>query len=267
MSEIRFTDGAGYERYMGMWSRLIGQTFIDWLVPPGGWRWLDVGCGNGAFTELLIERCAPASVTGVDPSEAQLAFARLRPGTRGAEFVQGNAMSLQFPNAAFDAAAMPLVIVFVPDPAAGVAEMVRVVRPGGTVAAYMWDPEAGGFPYGALMAEMRAMDLPVPTPPSPDASRSDMLRDLWTTAGMVDIRAREISVARTFADFAEYWTTIQLSASIGPTLRDLAASDPERLGAIETKMRELLRPDSNGRITYTSRANAIAGHLGERGQR
>ena len=68
-TEIRFDDGAAYERYMGKWSQLAGEAFLDWLAPAPGLRWLDVGCGNGAFTEMLAERCAPASVKGIDPSE------------------------------------------------------------------------------------------------------------------------------------------------------------------------------------------------------
>ena len=80
VSEIRFDDGASYERYMGVWSRLVGETFLSWLAPSPGLRWIDIGCGNGAFTEQIVERCAPAEVQGVDPSEAQLVFARSRPG-------------------------------------------------------------------------------------------------------------------------------------------------------------------------------------------
>ena len=76
---IRFDDGAAYERFMGKWSQLASETFLDWLAPEPGLRWLDVGCGNGAFTEMLVERCAPVSVQGIDPCEAQLAFARTRP--------------------------------------------------------------------------------------------------------------------------------------------------------------------------------------------
>ncbi len=76
-STIRFDDGNAYEEYMGKWSQLAGGTFLDWLAPKTGLRWLDVGCGNGAFTEMLIERCAPVSVEGIDPSEAQLAYAPL----------------------------------------------------------------------------------------------------------------------------------------------------------------------------------------------
>jgi SAM-dependent methyltransferase len=90
---IRFDDGATYERYMGKWSQLVGDTFLDWLAPKSGLRWLDVGCGNGAFTETLVDRRAPVSVQGIDPSEGQLAFARTRPASRVAQFRQGDAMA------------------------------------------------------------------------------------------------------------------------------------------------------------------------------
>ena len=124
------------ERMMGVWSRAAGEVFLDWVAPRPGLRWIDVGCGNGAFTELLVERCAAAEVQGIDPSDAQLTFARARPAARVAEFRQGDAMALPFSEGRFDAAIMALVIFFVPDPGKGVAEMARVVRPGGTVATY-----------------------------------------------------------------------------------------------------------------------------------
>lgn len=145
--EIRFVDGAAYEEGMGRWSLLAGNVFLDWLAPATGLRWIDVGCGSGAFTELLVERFAPGEAQGIDPSSAQLAFARQRPGARGASFQVGDAMALPFAENRFDAAVMALVIFFVPDPDKGVAEMVRVVTPGGMVAAYAWDMAGGGFPF------------------------------------------------------------------------------------------------------------------------
>src|SRR5215469_13707834 len=121
-----FTDGEAYERLMGRWSRKVGKLFLDWLDAPKSLSWLDVGCGNGAFTEEIIARCAPAKVTAVDPSEGQLGYAQTRPGAKLAEFRVADAQSLPFENRDFDVVAMALAISFIPDPAKAVAEMVRV---------------------------------------------------------------------------------------------------------------------------------------------
>ena len=255
--QIRFDDGAAYERYMGRWSQLVGEIFLDWMAPPSGLRWLDVGCGNGAFTEMLVERCSPSAVTGIDPSEAQLAFARTRPALRAAEFRQGDAMALPVGDDTFDAAVMPLVIFFVPDPAKGVAEMARVVRPGGIVAAYAWDMGGGGFPYHALQVEMRALGAAVSVPPSPGASRIDALRDVWTGAGLQSVQTREIAVQRTFADFDDYWATLFGGPSVRPALAAMTSEDRARL---EARMRARLTADAAGRITHSARANAVLGH-------
>ena len=257
-NQIRFDDGAAYERYMGKWSQLAGAAFLDWLAPAPGLRWLDVGCGNGAFTEMLVERCAPASVQGIDPSEAQLAYARTRSASNVAQFRQGDAMAQPFPNDAFDVAVMPLVIFFVPDPAKGVAEMARVVCPGGTVAAYAWDMPGGGFPYEALHFEMREMGLAVPTPPNPAASKIDTMRDLWIDAGLEAVETREINVQPIFADFDDYWATILGGPSVGPILAALAS---EKLDLLKARMHAHLPADATGRITYSARANAVKGRV------
>lgn len=256
--QIRFTDGASYERYMGRWSQLAGERFLAWLAPKPGLRWLDVGCGNGASTEMLVERCAPASVHGIDPSEAQLAYARTRPTSRMAQFRQGDAMAVPYPDDSFDAAVMALVIFFVPDPAKGVAEMVRLVCPGGIVAAYAWDMPGGGFPYATLQAEMRAMGVAVPVPPSVNASRIEVMQDLWTGAGLDAVETREISVQRTFADFDDYWAAILGGPSVGP---QLAAMSAEQIALLKGRMRPHLPADAAGRITYGARANAVKGDV------
>jgi SAM-dependent methyltransferase len=255
---IQFNDGASYERYMGKWSQLAGEGFLDWLAPEPGLRWLDVGCGNGAFTEMLIERCAPASVQGIDPSEAQLAFARARPASRVAQFRQADAMALPFSDDTFDAAVMALVIFFVPDPARGVAEMARVVGPGGIVSAYAWDMVGGGFPYEALRAEMRGLGVAVPLPPSPEASRIEALEQLWRGAGLEAVAVREIAVQRTFTDFEDYWTAIRGGPSVAPKL---AAMAPEELALLKGRMRARLPADAAGHITYGARANAVKGRV------
>jgi len=259
--QIRFDDGAAYERYMGWWSQLAGDAFLDWIALPPRLRWLDVGCGNGAFTEMLVDRCAPVSVEGIDPSEGQLAYARVRPASRVAQFRQGDAMALPFNDDTFDAAVMPLVIFFVPDPARGVAEMTRVVNRGGLVAAYAWDMPGGGFPYHGLQEEMRALGVAVPMPPSPGASSMDAMHDLWIGAGLTAVDTRVIRVERTFVDFDDYWTTILG----GPSVRAaLASMTPEQIVVLNTRMRGRLPADTRGRIVCKASANAVKGRVGKR---
>jgi ubiquinone/menaquinone biosynthesis C-methylase UbiE len=257
-SQIRFDDGAGYERMMGKWSRLAGEVFLDWLKPPSGLRWIDVGCGNGAFTELLAERCAPAEIQGVDPSEAQLAYARARHSAGIAQFQKDDAMALPFADNSFDAATMALVIFFVPEPPAAIAEMARVVRPGGLVASYAWDMENGGFPNEPILAEMRAMGLSPTRPPSPAASRSENLRALWSGAGLDRIETREITVQRTFADFDDFWGAALLGASIKATV---ATMTPEQLEHLKESVRTQLGADHRKPVTLGARANAILGRV------
>ncbi|OYV36614.1 MAG: hypothetical protein B7Z80_15090 [Rhodospirillales bacterium 20-64-7] len=152
-----FDDGAAYERLVGRWSRRVGETFLDWLAVPPQALWLDVGCGTGAFSEEIALRTAPAAIHGIDPSEAQLAYARSR--LAGADFRAGVAGSLPYDDQAFDAATMALVIAFVPDPERAVAEMARVVRPGGLVAAYMWDIDGGHTPIEPILAALRSLGV------------------------------------------------------------------------------------------------------------
>jgi ubiquinone/menaquinone biosynthesis C-methylase UbiE len=258
--EIRFEDGAGYEQVMGRWSRIAGTIFLDWTAPPRGWRWLDVGCGNGAFTELLVERCAPTEVHGIDPSPAQLDYAKKRAAARLAQFQQGSALALPFERDRFDAATMALVIFFVPDPAKGVAEMARVVRPGGQVAAYAWDFPGGGFPYEAIRAEIAAAGVTPVAPPSADASRIEALRALWQAAGLEGVETREIAVERRFADFEEFWAAGLLSAGIRATLATMA---PEAAATLKERVRERLPADAAGGITVGARANAVKGRVKE----
>jgi SAM-dependent methyltransferase len=256
--QIRFDDGAAYERAMGPWSRLAGEIFLDWLAPPSGLRWIDVGCGNGVVTELIVKRCAPAELRAIDPSEQQLAFARTRPGARMAQFGHGDAMALPFAEDRFDAAMMALVVFFVPEPAKGVAEMVRVVRPGGMVATYAWDMLGGGFPLEPIRIEMNALGLKLPTPPRPEASRMDVLRDLWAGAGLAAIETREITVRRTFVDFDDFWTTGLMHASWQAIAEAMVPGD---LDALRSRVHAKLAADAAGRITCSARANAIKGRV------
>lgn len=255
---IRFDNGAAYERYMGKWSQLAGGAFLDWLAPAPGLRWLDVGCGNGAFTEMFATRCSPSVIAGIDPSEPVLAYARSRPALHAARILRGDAMALPFPDASFDIAVMPLVIFFVPEPARGVNEMVRVVAPGGVVCAYSWDMLGEGFPYRHLREELCNMGFATPEAPSNDASRPEVLLQLWQGAGLTAIQSRRFTVERTYADFDDYWATVLGGPSSSAALRAL---QPEDIARLQQRLRRRLPSDSAGRITFAVHANAIQGRV------
>ncbi len=255
--QIRFEDGVAYEQMMGIWSRLAGDVFLDWLAPPQDLRWIDIGCGNGCFTELLVERCAPAEVQGIDPSAGQLAFARERSEKSIAAYCLGDAEALPFSDDRFDAATMALVIFFLPNPVKGIAEMIRVVRPGGIVAAYAWDMLGGGFPLDPLLIELRGIGATVPVPPSAAISQIDAMKNLWIEAGLGAVATREIRVQRTFTGFDEFWNTAQ-SSSFGKVV---AAMPPDDVELVKTRTRPRLPADGEGRVTYEARANAITGRV------
>src|SRR5690349_17077385 len=154
MTEIHvpFDDGDAYDRYMGRWSRAIGEKFLQWLDPPAHLRWLDVGCGTGAFTKLVLDRTAPNSIIGMDPSPAQVAHARRTVMAPQVEFQEGSASHLPFETGAFDAVASALVIHFFDDRRQAFREMLRVTKSGGIVAGYTWRKSATiiDAPYGPL---------------------------------------------------------------------------------------------------------------------
>lgn len=254
-----FTDGAAYERMMGRWSRVTGEGFLDWLALPRGLHCLDVGCGNGAFTEVLIARCAPAAIAAVDPSEEQIAYARTRPGTKAAQFHVGDAQKLPFEAGSFDAALMALVLVFLSDPAKAPAEMARVVRPGGWVATYMWDVPAGGVPVHPLYTAMKSLGITPGAPPSPDASRREVMEELWKNAGLQSVETRVIRIPVAFSDFDDFWDST--TQPIGPQGKLIAAMPPARREQLRNRVRELLPTAADGRIAYEAFANAVKGRV------
>ena len=256
--QIRFEDGAAYERMMGTWSRLAGDIFLEWLAPRKGLKWIDVGCGNGAFTELIVANGAPAEVHGIDPSDGQLAYAGARSGAAMAKFRKGGAMALPFADRTFDVAIMALVIFFIPEPATGVAEMVRVVAPGGAVAAYAWDMAGGGFPLQPVQTELQAMGFAPLRPPSSDVSKMDALQRLWKGAALVDVETRRIDVQRSFADFDDFWSASTLGSSIAPVVASMAPDDLKRL---REAVRARMPTDDAGRVVYGAWANAIKGRV------
>jgi len=251
-----FADGKAYERLMGRWSRLVGDKFVDWLDPPKNLQWLDVGCGNGAFTEVLIARCAPAGVIGVDQSEGQLAFARGRPGTKGAEFRVADAHALPFVDNGFDAATMALVVAFLADPIKAARELARVVRPGGVVATYMWEfPD--GFTLAPLAAAMKDLGLTPPQRPNVEASRRDAMRAIWKEAGFTALETEVIRIRVSFSSFEDFWDSN--TVPVGPSGKALSALSPSARDQLRTLLRERLPIAADGSIAYGAFANAVRG--------
>lgn len=254
-----FSDGKAYERIMGRWSRLAGDQFIDWLGLPKGLRWLDVGCGNGAFTEVLVERTAPAEVIGIDPSEGQLAYARTRPGVKSAKFQTADAQALPFADGSFDVATMALVIVFVPDPARAVSEMARVVRPGGCVASYMWDIPGGGLPLEPIHKALKSRGVESPNPPGFANSSGDAMRALWERAGLRSVESRVIPITATYSSFDDFWESN--SVPVGPAGQAIHKLAPAEREQLKADLRKRLPEGPDGRISYEAFANAVKGRV------
>ena len=250
-----FDDGAAYERLMGRWSRLVGAVFIDWLEVPTGLSWLDVGCGNGAFTEVMVAGAAPAGVQGIDPSEAQIAYARGRAPLTRAEFRVGGAEALPFADASVDVAVMALVITFVTNPAKAVGEMVRVVKPGGLVATYMWDIMGGCFPLEPLRAGLLAITGDAPRSPGAEVSQKAELRRLWTEAGLEAVETREIEIEVAYRDFDDFWDSNMALAT--PIVQKVRALSPADLDRLKSNLRQSLQKGADGRIAFAARANAV----------
>jgi ubiquinone/menaquinone biosynthesis C-methylase UbiE len=255
-----FTDGAAYERFMGRWSQIVGVKFIEWLATPKGLRWLDVGCGNGAFSEVLISSCPPSELHGIDPSEPQIAYAKSRVPNAVAQFRVGDGQNLPFDDASFDIATMALVISFVPDPDKAVAEMARVVRPGGWVASFMWDAPGGGLPASPIAAAARELGLTSQTPVVLDGVYSfDQLRAVWEGAGLEKIETQRIDISITYENFDDLWESNQLLATPTSTMvSKLTASERERL---KSHLYDTLPRDDVGQITSGAFVNAIKGKV------
>jgi ubiquinone/menaquinone biosynthesis C-methylase UbiE len=253
-----FSDGKIYERMMGRWSKLVGRDFLKWLDAPQNLKWIEVGCGNGAFTEELIAYCAPLEVTAVDPSEGQLSFARTRLGAKLAQFRQADAQALPFPDRSFDAAAMALVITFIPNPAKAVAEMARVVRPGGTIATYMWDTLGGGVPLSPLGTAFKAMGKEYARVSS-EASRREVMQDLWQQAGLQAIETRQIRIPVTYSSFEDFCESNLVP--IGPAGQVLKAMSASEMTELKDRLRAILPIAADSRIAYEAFANAVKGKV------
>jgi SAM-dependent methyltransferase len=190
---------------MESWSRATGERFLAWLDAFRGARWLDVGCGTGAFSELILRHATPASLTGIDPSPEQINYVRNQ--IPGATFQVADSMSLPFNDHEFDVVASALVFHFIPDRAKAFAEMRRVLRSGGIVGGYTWKRTASAdfAPYAPIMAGVKSIGAETLTSPLVPEGAADGMRSSLAAAGFADIGVTEFEITRTFQNFDEYW--------------------------------------------------------------
>lgn len=255
----RWTDGDGYEMYVGRWSRKTGTGFLNWLDVPPDLRWLDLGCGTGALTAKILETCQPRSVVGVEPSEGFLALAR-QSGDERSRFMQGSGEDIPLEDGSVDIAVSGLVLNFVPDQKRALAETVRCVADGGTIAAYVWD-YAGHVQFMryfwdaavALDPDARTKDEGVRFP----ICRPDALQTLFTSAGLRDVVTAPIDIVTPFSDFDDYWTPFL--SGMAPAPGYCVSLEEGRREALRARLVETLPTDPEGRILLAARAWAVRG--------
>ncbi len=263
MSEVSTTSSAfagaaeAYEDLMGRWSRRLAGPFIDFAGLAEGESVLDVGCGTGSLTLALAERAKVARVTGLDLSEAYIAFARARTEDERIAFETADACALPYADGAFDRVMSMLVLNFVPDAPAATAEMVRVTRPGGVVAAAVWDLR-GGFPVfrmfwdtaaamDAEAAEIRARYFSGPY------TRPGELAAAWTEFGLSDVVQNDATIRMDFDSFEDLWRP--LLGKTGPAGSYIAGLSEARRAALQSRLRAAYEAgDADGPRSFAATA-------------
>lgn len=258
----RWDAGNAYDRFMGRWSRRVAALFVERLGVPAGSEWLDVGCGTGALIGTIARHASPAGLAGVDPSPEFLGEAAGQV-PEGTDLRVADARQLPFETGSFDAVVSGLVLNFVPDPAEAVAEMRRVTRPGGVVAAYVWDYAEG---MGFLRQFWDAATELDPAAKALDEGRRrfplcrpEPLLALFGAAELADVAVAPIDIATTFSSFDDYWQPFH--AGQGPAGTYLTSLPAERREALGDRLRSRLPVSANGSIGLTARAWAVQGRI------
>lgn len=251
--------GDPYERYIGRWSRAVAPLFLDWLAAPSGARWVDVGCGTGALSSAIADRCAPASLDGVEPSDGFRALAASRLGDRAALHA-GNGASLPLPDHGRDLVVSGLVLNFIPDLPAALREMQRVAVPGGTVAAYVWDYGGRMDVIRAFWDEAAALDpaaVPLHEAARFPQCRPEALSAAFASAGLSGVATAPLPLDAVFDGFDDYWSPFL--GGQGPAPSYVASLDDARRTALREALRRRLPAGADGRLVLGAHAWAVRG--------
>jgi SAM-dependent methyltransferase len=255
-----WVQASGYEFYVGRWSRVVADRFINWIAVPEAQAWLDVGCGTGALSERILARCEPERLVGVDPSDGFLSHARAHMGDERAEFRLGDAQALPVEDRCFDVAVSALVLNFVREPALAAAEMRRATRTDGKVAAYVWD-YAGDMQLmrrfwdaaAALDPAARDLDEGVRFP----LCRPDALRALFESASLRDVEVCALDIPTVFMNFDDYWSPF--FGGQGPAPGYCVSLPEKNRAALRERIKASLPIEPDGKIRLTARAWAVQG--------
>jgi SAM-dependent methyltransferase len=257
--KIAWDSGEAYERYVGRWSRLVAQRFLDWLQVPPGSSWLDVGCGTGELTKAIVETQSPSRVVGVDQSEAFIAAARAGVRNEYVEFDVGDAMDLSYDEEEFNAAVTGLVLNFLPDPAITIHSMWYFIDClDGVLGAYVWD-YAGKMQMTryfwdaavALDPMAREFDQRYPL------CQPEALEKLFVDARLEKVAVKPIDVLTVFRDFDDYWTPFLGGQGAAPGY--VASLNEGMRNALREKLRAKLPAEPDGSIHLFARAWAVKG--------
>jgi SAM-dependent methyltransferase len=252
---MSFTVGAdAYDRFMGRYSAPLAPQLADLAGVEAGQRVLDVGCGPGALTAELATRVGPGNVTAVDPSEPFVAAARER--HPGVDIRRAAAEELPFGDGEFEAALAQLVVHFMTDPVAGLREMARVTRPGGVVAACVWDHGGGQGPLSLFWRAAHELDPDVRDESELAGAREGHLAQLFEEAGLREVEDGAISVTVEHPTYEEWWEPFTLG--VGPAGAHVARLAPNERDRLRERCREL-QPDEP--FTVTARAWAVRGRV------
>jgi SAM-dependent methyltransferase len=227
-----------YDRFMGRYSRPLAPLLADLAGVAAGDRVLDVGCGPGALTAELVGRLGPGAVSAVDPSATFVAAVRER--LPGVEVEQAAAERLPFADGGFDAALAQLVVHFMADPVAGLREMGRVTRRGGTIAACVWDHAGGRGPLSVYWRAVRRLHPGADDESTRPGAASGQLAELCRAAGLTVVADTYLAVGVEHATFEEWWEPYTLG--VGPAGGFSSGLDPEQRAELREACRELLPP-------------------------